>query len=237
MRNDEPQGSHRNRAQDTMTQLIEHLRRFNRKERNWLIPDALGSGSESLCQTFKDRVAAEVQKHDPSFAWREPLWWGTDYHLNWIVALTCLDEAKMLEPGDVQPNDLGLITGSQQDIDFLIASNDRLILIEAKGEGDWYGGDFERKIARLKHLSDHRFGNEGTFAQIRIHFLLCSPGETPDLDASDWPAWMRDGQTPRFVSLTVPPISGTYVKVERCNQKAKRNAIGGHWHIIPSRPS
>jgi hypothetical protein len=158
--------------------LIAILRRFNRKERNWLVRDALGKGSVGLCETFKARVADEVRKHDPDFAWQEPSWWGTDYHLDWIVAaLTCFAAGKVLEPDEVQSNSRGLVTGSQQNIDFLVATGNRLILIEAKGEGGWTGNGFKNKIERLKHLSNALLGIQDLSAESATTFCCARLGK------------------------------------------------------------
>jgi hypothetical protein len=221
-----------------MNSLIELIRRFNRKERNWLIRDAFGQGSESLCDGFKRRIAEQVNRNDPEFAWQEPFWWGADYHLDWLVAaLTCWAESRLIPPHDVRPNSAKLISGSQQDVDFLIATNNRLILIEAKGVGDWYGRDFKEKINRLKNISTHLLDEDGRIAGLRLHFLLCSPGKAPRINVLDWPKWMRDGENPRFVELNVPTVSDTYLRVERCGPEGDPASKGGHWHIVPMRSS
>jgi hypothetical protein len=218
-------------------QLIGLLERFNRKERNWLIRDALGDGSKSLCENFLKRVKSEVHFRDPKFDWEEPFWWGTDYHLDWLIAvLTCMQKRRLISSKEVLLNEENRIRGSQQDLDFLIASGKTLILIEAKGVGDWKGEDFQNKVNRLIALSENFLNKEGKTAGLRLHFFMCSPGECPTIETEGWPDWMTNGDKPRFIGLT-PPLEDGYLRVGCCDEKRKPSAHGGHWRIIPTRVS
>lgn len=132
--------------------LVSALKRFNRKERNWLIRDALGAGADALCLQFRTRVADTMGEHGFEVSIPPDAWWATDYHIDWLIgALTIMAE------GDgavctVKPNRPGFVTGSQQDIDLLIAWGTTIVLIEAKGVGSWSGTGTSEKLARLKQL-------------------------------------------------------------------------------------
>ncbi|MDR4308486.1 hypothetical protein IHQ68_17845 [Chelatococcus sambhunathii] len=56
-----------------------YLARLNRKERYWLLRDALGEGSARLSSNF-------TAKFDPKWRPSPDAWWGMDYHFDWMVA-------------------------------------------------------------------------------------------------------------------------------------------------------
>ena len=120
-----------------MATLAETLERFNRKERHWLIRDAVGAVASKLDGSFLQRVEQVVRLRDPGFQIDPAAWWAIDYHLDWLVAALHTLEHGERSARKPQPNERRLVRGSQQDIDLVIASGRSLVLVEAKGVGSW----------------------------------------------------------------------------------------------------
>lgn len=207
-----------------MSELIETLKRFNRKERNWLIRDALGTSAEALSEDFRKRLADTIRTRDPDFQLQADAWWVTDYHLDWLVAaLTMMieGEATARKP---HPNPNAVVQGNQQDIDLLIASGTNLVLVEAKGVGAWAGLGTDSKLTRLAALPAE------IFAGITPYFVFCSPAGHP-LPVRGWPSWGENGSEPFSMTLHPPADMKTLLRVERCDQNGRRSAKGGHWVV------
>lgn len=213
-----------------MQDLALTLRRFNRKERNWLVRDALGEGASALCPTFRERLVAAIRLRDPTFVLSGDAWWTTDYHLDWLVGALTVSSHGEEDARGSRENGGQLVTGNQQDVDLLIVSDHDLVLVEAKGVGTWNTKNTRSKIARLVALSPVLTA----FAQsndVRVHLVFCSP-EPPQLDASGWPAWMRHGARPVHMTLEAPVARSELLRVGRCDVRGAPNAKGGYWRIM-----
>ena len=109
--------------------LIELLDQFNRKERYFLICDALGLDKFSLSEEFCKRLEFMLGVTIPTDA---QVW--MDYHLDWLAAAV----VKWHEPSesDVYSN-TDLVRGSQQDVDLLVAFKEGGVLSPGvyRGEG------------------------------------------------------------------------------------------------------
>ena len=207
-----------------MSKLVETLKRFNRKERNWLIRDALGTGAEALSGDFRKRLADTIRARDPDFQLQADAWWVTDYHLDWLVAaLTMMTEGEDAARKP-HPDPNAVVRGNQQDIDLLIASGTNLILIEAKGVGAWANRGTDSKLTRLAALPAE------LFARVTPYFVFFSPaGHT--LPIGGWPSWGENDSKPFSMTLQPPTDIKTLLRVERCDQKGKRSATGKHWLV------
>jgi hypothetical protein len=121
---------------ETIPDIASTLRRFNRKERYWVIRNAFGAKVEHLCPKFWTRLQT-VLKPRIDHLHRENAWWAVDYHLDWILGAlhvhtglpasyaprknTCiLDKVETL-----------LVKGQQEDIDLVVASGSDVVLIES----------------------------------------------------------------------------------------------------------
>ena len=96
-----------------MSDLIDHLRSFNRKERFILLREALGEDTFCLDVGFRTRLGETIGEAIPADAFV-----AMDYHLDWLqmalyLAATPAPEWPVL-------ND-GLVEANQQDIDLLVA--------------------------------------------------------------------------------------------------------------------
>ena len=194
-----------------MSDLIDIMKKFNRKERFYLIKTALGEDSFCLSDDFRE----ELKKH---FSLEIPknVFVAMDYHLDWIYASLYIYRNKIdYENEEIYKkkenkytieNDSN-ITGTQQDIDLIIAfeNNDgyHIILLEAKGVMSWDNKQMNCKAKRLGKI----FGDNGdNWAGITPHFAIISREFPPKLEYDKWPSWMKpednkDGDSADIVSL------------------------------------
>lgn len=212
-----------------MGSLVSALQRFNRKERNWLIRDALGAGADVLCPNFRKRLADVLREYDSAISVPPHAWWTTDFHIDWLIgALTIFAEGEN-DSHRARPNQPHLVTGSQQDLDLLIAWDTTLILVEAKGVGSWTGIGTTEKLKRLKGLP------KSLFEGLRPYLVFTSPDKAgvPQLD---WPEWIVNKGKPVHMQMK-PPLTGfPLLQIERCETasdgKVKRKAAGDReWRI------
>lgn len=182
-----------------MSELTDILDRFNRKERNLLIRDALGHSLDKpllLNDDFRQRIGTALGGLEiPKDAW-----WATDYHLSWIAGALSVWRGGEQAIGTAQSNAQSkdppgrwLIERNQEDADLLIAFDTTLILVEVKAFGYFTNKQINSKLKRwclLKAQSDLP-GTETNF-----HFMLMSRTKPIGLDpppadllrgASEWP--------------------------------------------------
>ena len=213
-----------------MSSLVETLKRFNRKERNWLIRDVLGDGAKTLSSDFRGRLAGVLQKHDPAIDIPADAWWTTDYHIDWLIGcLTILAEGESAI-SVAKTNKPPIVKGSQQDIDLLISWETTLVLIEAKGVGSWKGSGTTSKLSRLCTLPDTLFSG------LTPYLLFMSP-EDSNLSAEKMPKWIRNPGKPGHLELRLPPTHKPLLRVERCSLskgKWRPDAQGTEWRIEPA---
>ncbi|MCX7099388.1 MAG: hypothetical protein NTV43_15945 [Methylococcales bacterium] len=223
-----------------MSKLVQCLARFNRKERFWLLSNALDEHSTCLGVKFRKDIENVTGIHDvPANAW-----WAMDYHLDWLVgALHLYNGGKENEK---LVNDKKLIIGNHQDIDFVVAFGNTLILIEAKGDTSWTNKQLREKVGRLIQIGEH-----GYFELVQLKYILMSPNESAKLSLSkgDWPDWMKKkdaSQQPMWIQLTMgyPDIENSgdnesarknFVKVVRVNEDGKPYIKGHCWSILDAK--
>ena len=113
-----------------MSDLITHLRSFNRKERFILLREALGTDTFCLDDAFRERLGNLLGVTVPADAFV-----AMDYHLDWLQMALFL--AATSSPPSSIPND-DLFKANQEDVDLLVAFDDaattHLVLLEAKME-------------------------------------------------------------------------------------------------------
>ena len=174
-----------------MADLVKLLSRFNRKERFFLVGQALGNKEFSLDASFREELGKEIEVKVPRDAFA-----AMDYHLDWIVAsLWAYRKPENLD--SLFPNSDQLVKGTQQDVDLLIAFESEgcyhLVFLEAKaydsdGYASWDNDQMRKKSQRLKRI----FEEDGEkHPKVKPHFCLMSPRRPRRLETEDWPAWMR----------------------------------------------
>lgn len=140
-----------------MPQLIEYLRKFNRKERFILLSHVLGPQAEEVFRLnpcFRGKLERELDLKIPKKAFV-----AMDYHLDWIQMALYL--AGQVTPMiDTIPNrDKKLFEANQRDIDLLIAFREggtskptHIVLIEAKADTGWNNRQLKEKAVRLNRI-------------------------------------------------------------------------------------
>jgi hypothetical protein len=203
--------------------LVKALHRFNRKERFWLLSDAVGKPFASLSPAFLHKVGTELGIELPP-----NLWWAFDYHFDWLHAVLTLGPEYVLQPlpGHLI-NSPKIATGNQEDIDLIIAFDQTVILIEAKFATSWTNSQMSSKVERLKELP---------VQHVKAHFVLASPKTPKRLDISGLPPWARKGQDdkaqPCHIILPGREDQDSALMVSRCDMHGDRDKDGGYWGIF-----
>lgn len=205
-----------------MSDLVGHLRSFNRKERFILLSDALGR--ERLGEDFRNRLGDCVGVRVPTDAYV-----AMDYHLDWLqMALYLADKPERQER---VPND-DLVAGTQEDADLLVAfegeSTTHLVLVEAKVETGWTNNQLGSKAERLARIFCE--GRPGVHLTTP-HYVLASPRPPSENVSTDgWPPWMMREGRPVWMELRRPP---GLRKVTRCDENGRPSASGEFLRIDP----
>ncbi len=214
----------------TMTDLIDLLSEFNRKERFFLVSEALGNEGRTdgftLGPYFRRKLGRAIGVEVPcsALAWM-------DYHLDWIAAsLRAHKTSGYLRKTFCNPGQLA-VTGTPQDTDLLIAfkaGNDyHLVLLEAKGDDNWGNDQLKKKSEQLKEI----FGTHGDeHPNVKPYFCLMSPREPEKVKPDGWPTWMwRTGRNPYYwLKLDLPRPR---LHVTRCDACGKSSAEGDYFCI------
>lgn len=209
-----------------MSDLITHLRSFNRKERFILLQEALGADTFCLDGSFRKRLGEVVGVPIPANAFV-----AMDYHLDWIQMALYL--AATPSPPSLIPNDdANLFKANQEDVDLLVAFDDavktHLVLVEAKMETGWTNRQLCSKAERLRRIFGT--GRPGT-GLAKGHFVLASPNRPERLKTDDWPDSMTtQAGEPAWMPLPKPP---NLCKVTRCTEDGRISASGCFLRIDP----
>ncbi|KKL56874.1 hypothetical protein LCGC14_2241030 [marine sediment metagenome] len=204
--------------------FITNLKSFNRKERYFLVGWTLGNREFRLGPEFRAGLSSVLNLNIPRDAFV-----AMDYHLDWIYASAFL--AATGDTNTVHPNKDGLVSGSQEDMDLVVAfsagETAHLIMVEAKGVTGWTNKQATSKARRLEAI----FGKRGdTWPHIRPHFVIVSPREPEELDCSSWPGWMkRDDGRPYWIRMELPR---GLLRVTRCEKSGKARQEGQYWKVV-----
>ena len=207
-----------------MHDLIELLRRFNRKERYFLVKQSLGNFT--LGYSFRKILGREIDLEIPSDAFV-----AMDYHLDWLAA--ALRKWKCGNNNTVFGNPAqSVVTGTQQDIDLLIAfKNDAhyyVVLVEAKGVSGWNNAQMLSKANRLKQI----FGFDGDcFEKVTPHFCLISPRRPQNLKTREWPKWMKRNEDKKPCNWLELDFPCKRIMPVRCNKGGTNSAEGEYFKV------
>ena len=205
-----------------MPDLIELLDSFNRKERFFLISQALGNFH--LSDQFRRDLGEVIGVTIPPGAFT-----AMDYHLDWLTAALYADDHVDVKTPFENPGQQ-VIRGNQQDTDLLVAFKDgveyHLVLVEAKGVAGWGNEQMHSKAKRLARI----FGSDGTsYPGVVPHFCLASPRRPKELNTSEWPVWMtNDDGSYIWLELEFPKERKV---VTRCDGNGRPSAKGNHFLI------
>ncbi len=210
------------------TDLIETLERLNRKERFFLVGEALGNHKFEMSGYFRGRLANEIGVDIPDNALT-----AMDYHIDWIAAAVTLYASP--DSGDVFENSRE-VTGTQEDVDFLVAFKDeegvyRLIFLEAKGYTSWSNNQMLSKAKRMKLI----FGKGGDkYEEVRPYFCLVSPKHSENLKYAKWPKWwLKSDGSPYWLDLKLPDNRLRVTRWDSALDKSSKD--GKHFRIIDAK--
>jgi hypothetical protein len=186
---------------------------------------ALGKRNFRLSSRFISQLDAVLETNIPKNAFA-----AMDYHLDCLFASLQLTSDGLGEITREASTDE--ISGSSQDIDFLIAYPEKgichLILVEAKGVGEWDYGQMNSKANRFSAI----FGKTGKRFPFAVpHFITVSP-RPPGLATTSWPSWMKRNGKPNFVELEINP---GLKRIAQTDKQGDSNMRGGHWAIKSDR--
>jgi len=218
-----------------MSELRDLLDQFNRKERYWLIRDAVGDPF-LLSREFRKKLEDEIGVTIPCDAW-----WAVDYHIDWLVAVLH-SFPEQIKIRTIHDNKIKEIRGNQEDFDLIIAFEKQIILVEAK-TGNFVDTQLQSKLSRLGKLkfgNGKLIGDRGfTKKNIRIWFVLCSPkkkidniklDDGNDCDNIKWSLKHPKPADLHHIKLDFPENTAM---VSRCTDKGKKSAKGGCWAVYP----
>ncbi|OBQ83550.1 hypothetical protein [Mesorhizobium sp. WSM3873] len=207
-----------------MSELEAALERFNRKERYWLLREALGR--QPLSEEFRKKLAG-VFGSNAGVAVPENAWWAIDYHADWLFG--ALSTLRYGESFPAHPNVPVQVTGTQEDFDLLIAFERTLIIVEAKAGQHWGNRQVKSKLARLTALVDY---NSRLPDPLRLYFVLASPRQPSKLDASSCPPVLRtrDGGV-HWIQMGYGSSGIKHLAVSRCDQDGKPDSTADRWRV------
>ena len=204
-----------------MPTFLKLLESFNRKERFFLVGQALGNPKFQLSDGFRSMLGGQdafgiVPPKDALVF--------MDYHLDWLHASLFLSLPEN-DVNGIHPNSQNVATGTQEDIDLLIAfqyeSNIHVLLIEAKGATRWNNRQLTSKAEKFRNI----FGDcpEKEYPGIVPHFCLMSPKPVPQsIKSTEWSEWMTNNDNkPIWLRLDIPTNRR---KVTRCDEDGKSQA-------------
>ncbi|MBQ0759888.1 MAG: hypothetical protein KBT72_09545 [Zhongshania sp.] len=218
---------------NTSELFISNLNVLNRKERYYLLLQVMGENAFVPTKQFVGSLRNQFAQ--PAINCDNFRFAAMDYHLDWIYAAFHAtishidlknDNLNELHPIAKNKN---LVSGTQQDIDFIMAFSDRqsdiihLVLIEAKGVGSWDIEQLKAKGARLRALFETHQLHEKL--NVVPHFLYVSPkAPTENQLKSDLPQLMSSPANHIPMWLPTP-----LAKVTRCSKNGEPKAEGEFW--------
>ncbi len=218
-----------------MSSLIENLKRFNSKERYFLVNYATKGGFE-LSDEFRKVVSEALNLELPE----SPPFVAMDYHLDWLLASLVLEkypgwelsEDKDLPKFQNLKND---IEATQEDIDFVIAfdkgEETHIVLLEVKGVTGWTNKQLISKAAHLDKIDKILVSDEKCYKGVFLHFAIVSPQKPERLKLEKLPEWMKPNGKVVWMKL---PLGTKYLwKVQRCDKERKADANGKWWTVKP----
>ncbi|MDA1278559.1 MAG: hypothetical protein O3B95_00740 [Chloroflexi bacterium] len=202
-----------------MKKLIGTLKALNRKERYFLIADALGNQDFRLGEEFRLKLGRAANVEIPA-----EVWVAMDYHLDWLSAALHVS-ALGLNPAIPWEN-TDVVKGNQEDVDLIVGfdtpDNTTLILIEAKLDTAWSNNQMNSKAERLRTI----FGQVGSkYHGVSPIVVFTSPNEPKDLQTSTWPSWMVVDGKWRWMPLE---LTGGRRRLYRSDANGRSSANAGY---------
>jgi len=218
---------------------------FNRKERYWLLKNALGYNLP-IDENFHKKVLSAVGLRSD----KKPndVWWAIDYHFDWIAGAIRLYGSirsgdgvshSIDKPESIAHANNKVVTGTQQDVDLILAFDETIILIEAKGVTGWNKKQLKNKIERFETLKYFASQKKYGLSKLEIKMLLISPGaRLPKPSCYDLPhiELKLNGEIGSISVLTNKwdkwkKKRGKFLKSTLVNEYGSKKIDGGYWLI------
>lgn len=204
----------------TMDDLATWLKRFNAKERMWVIENAIGP--TALSAEFCARLTKALGLSEPITT---TAWWSIDYHIDWLfAALRCHELGDSWSEDNLIEESPKHYTYGIEDIDLVICDKNRIFMIEAKAYGAWGSKQIDSKMQRLTMLAE-RAAAQG----VDLFFVLMSPRPPQKLKYDGWnPGWLVNG-LPICIELEAPLKRG--LVINRCDESGSLASKGAFYKI------
>lgn len=204
------------------TDLISLLKYFNRKERFFLVGQALGNKEFRISEDFRKIISDKIGLEIPPDAFA-----AMDYHLDWIYAsLYCADKGTTEFIAD-NPN--LKLNSNQEDVDFIIAFNkngvSHIVLIEAKAESGWTNSQFLSKAERLKFVFG---GDKFLWNDVKPYFFITSLRKPVNLKIDALPTYLKRSMDDIWFKLDIPD---NLIKITRCDEVGRASITGNKWKV------
>ena len=218
-----------------MSSLLETIESLNRKERYFLFAHVTGNRDDGLALApgFLQRLGEALHLEFPI---PDDAKGFVDYHMDWLHAAVLM--AREPTAGTIHPNTPCVSTGTQEDIDLLVAFERTgvtwLLLVEAKAEASWTNGQVGSKSRRLARI----FGNGpiDPVGPVQPRFCLMSPQPPTKLspqdgeDGAEWPKWMVLPGTMEFPWIELPMPAGRQ-KLTGCDDTGRNSKDRECWKV------
>jgi len=249
-------------AENKTQKFIRYLHSFNRKERFWLIGEALGNRDFILGSDFQNRLAGLIGDADFSVldalragnipdkkAKRKLYFCSMDYHLDWIFASLYLANVSRGKACECHPadDDNWSLKGTIEDVDFIVVVPSRqnpsrvhLIMIEAKGDTSWKSSQLKSKVERMNKVFRRP---ETSF--VVPHYILVSPLHDGELRPSNWDTITGHFEESERLTKNIKFLpfgnlkktetreKSTFLKIVRCKENRKPDRNGTYWRLEP----
>ncbi len=217
--------------------LLDTLRKFNAKERFYLVGHFLGNPKFNPDKVRLADLENKLQLPEDIFVKATDVFCAMDYHLDWLNgALECAflnnGEGSRFDSHGV---DSHRVTGTQEDIDLLLAFSTashpkryHIVLIEAKGVTSISNSQLESKLKRFDaiFLKDD---DKLRFDKLAVHFILAvPPRQHPQLK---WESKLW--KDPKFLDL--PMGVEKFLKITRVDDDYKPTKKNWSKWIIKTR--
>ncbi|WP_244814155.1 hypothetical protein [Caballeronia sp. Lep1P3] len=222
-----------------MSTLQSRLKLFNAKERFALVSHILGNAhfepAADFMRNIKELYGVSSAPYD--------IYGAMEYHLDWLYAALLNPEVGAPIPLVIgEDGGYGPVTGSQEDIDFLVCfSLDEnsvdavqpvtyLVLIEAKGVTNWETPQLASKLARFRTMKAAFEANPN----VRTKLLLMSPTDPRLANRQNEALRQVIADFEDFGSIDWLPIpmEAAYQKVVRCDANGvPTKTAPTHWKV------
>lgn len=194
--------------------FLECLKKFNAKERFFLVAHILGNRDFKLGDDYRKELGETLKLVIPETG----VFAAMDYHLDWLFASLSLASGNIED--DIQSRDEWSIKGTQEDVDFIIAFKDKntthVVLIEAKGVTGWNNKQISSKTDRYEKVFKERFDES-----INFYFVITSPNKPEEIEQIKCDLkWMK------------LPIEKTDAVSRWDAESNSLSPKGDHWKII-----